>query len=244
MSSPDVLTPAPDEIERFLLEQKEAWRARLEPGASAHTPLAIATSQRLVANLARSLREPASPATPPPDVYDRKRADALLLEGDLPAARRLQEELASAAEGAFGYTDPRTLHLKTELVLTLYELTEFELARQLQVEILHDAMSLRDDDTHEDVLAAMFNLSRILLQINGEEHLAIGLRQHVFSTRLDTLGSTHAETVSAREALVEATAGRDPEGNPMADAKDFCDELLLPLLGWMPFGSPGGDHRH
>lgn len=248
MSSPDALLPTPNEVERFLCEQREAWRARLAPGPSAETPLAIATSQRLVATLARELRPDSlsnRSDAPQAAAHDRHRADALLLEGDLAAARRLQEQLASAAESAFGYTDPRTLQLKTDLALTLYELKEFELAKQLQVEVLQDALSLReDDDTHEDVLGAMLTLARILLQITGEDQLALPLSQHVFTARLDALGLDDPATVAARDMLVEAKSVVNP-GHAMEDLKDLSgNPLLLPPLGWLPFKPPGGDHHH
>jgi hypothetical protein len=128
-------------------------------------------------------------------------AETLLVQGKLPAARLLQEQVLEICRRMAGEEHPATLSSMNNLALTLLDQGELPTARALQEQVLTIRRRTQGED-HSDTLTSMNNLAETL-RAQGDLRAARVLQERVLSICRRQLGEEHPDTLGAIHNLAE-----------------------------------------
>ncbi|HEY6896732.1 MAG TPA: FxSxx-COOH system tetratricopeptide repeat protein [Rhodocyclaceae bacterium] len=134
-------------------------------------------------------------------------ASTLRAQGDLPAARALQESVLAACCRLLGEDHPSTLSSMNNLAGTLRDQGELPAARALQESVLSALRCLLGEE-HPDALTAMNNLAGTLL-VQGELPAARALQESVLASLRRLLGEEHPDTITVMGNLAGTLRAQD-----------------------------------
>jgi hypothetical protein len=128
-------------------------------------------------------------------------AETLRSQGDLGAARRLQEQALAVRRRVLGEDHPDTLTSMNNLALVLYNQSDLGAARGLQEQVLAMMRRVLGED-HPDTLTSINNLAETL-RSQGDLGAAQRLQEQELTVRRRVLGEDHPDTLTSMNNLAE-----------------------------------------
>lgn len=146
--------------------------------------------------------------------------EALWRNGELQAARALQEKVLATRRRVLGEEHPETLTAMNNLALTLSSQGDLESARTLQEQELAMCRRILGEE-HPETLTSMNNLATTL-HLQGDLKGAQALQEKVLDTRRRLLGEEHADTLTAMNNLASTLLN---QGN-LSGARTLEEKVL------------------
>ena len=147
-------------------------------------------------------------------------ARTLELMGDLPRARKVEEQALTEIRRVRGEEHPDTLVAANRLAVTLNAQGELAGARKLGEWVQTTSRRLRGEE-HPDTLTAMNNLA-LTLKAQGDLAGAWKLQEQVLQARHRLLGSEHPDTLTAMNNLAVTLRAQ----GDLARARKLQEEVL------------------